>query len=173
MGGISILLILSFLLFFILTRCVWIYVIKDDVLKIELHLPILALSFDFSDKNKKGKKKKANQKSGFKLFKLIIDRIEMCSVHIKSISLPKGEYSGTSYFTRPYTYTAVLYGAIALLASKAGKVKIDDNAVIFSDTKKFKCNITVYTKLYYLIISAFAMYLNLKRENKKEAIYDR
>ena len=173
MGSISIFLILSFLLFFILTRCVWIYVIKDDDFKIELHLPIYALILDINGNGEKEKSKSTSKKNTLKAIRLITNRLRMCYVRIKSISLPKKEYEGTSGFTRPYTYTAILYALCALVESKSRGIIIEDRAIDFSDTKKIKCNITVYTRLYYFIISAFTIYLNLKRENKKEVLYDR
>ena len=172
MESISIFLILSFLLFFILTRYVWIYVIKDDGFKIELHLPIFALILDINVNGEK-EKSKSTSKNTLKAIRLIINRLRMCYVRIKSISLPKKEYDGASIFTRPYTYTAILYALCALVESKSRGIIIEDRAIDFSDTKKIKCNITVYTRLYYFIISAFTMYLNLKRENKKEVLYDR
>ena len=57
MAEVQIILILSFLIFFISTRRVWVRIIKKEVLRVEFHLPLLALHL-IGNRDKKNKKKK-------------------------------------------------------------------------------------------------------------------
>ena len=52
MAGTQIMLIIGFLLLFWLTRVVWVRIIKEDRLVIELHLPLLALCISKANQNK-------------------------------------------------------------------------------------------------------------------------
>ena len=61
MAGILISLLLVFLVFFIMTRTVWVRIIKGKDFKVEIHLPILAIHIvkknDNGDKRKNPKSK--------------------------------------------------------------------------------------------------------------------
>ena len=60
MAGLLIFILLSFALFYYLTRIVWVRIIKGEEFIIELHLPIFAIYLikrkDKGDNNKKAKK---------------------------------------------------------------------------------------------------------------------
>ena len=66
MVGVLIGLIISFLLFFVLTRKVWVRVIKEEKLRVQFHLPLLALHLISEDKSKQteDKDKKLSTRAG-------------------------------------------------------------------------------------------------------------
>ena len=50
-------LIISFLIFYVITRTVWVRIIKEECLKIELHLPLSAIKLSFPKEDDKKKSK--------------------------------------------------------------------------------------------------------------------
>ena len=156
MAGIFISMFILVLVFFITTRVVWLNIIKDEKLRVELHLPIIAVYLTKSDKNNKNSKKKKRAFTSInyrRIGSLISYAIEKSEIIIKQISFPKKneEFKRTS-FTRPYRNQSAFFALHAYLNSKAEKLTVYDNAIVLSgDNSELLYNFTVKFRLYHLI----------------------
>ena len=75
MAGIFILILLSFALFYFLTRTIWVRIIKDENFKIEIHLPLLSLHFT-NESRKKSNKKTCRKINFIDYYRIITDIVE-------------------------------------------------------------------------------------------------
>ncbi len=175
MAGVQIGLILSFLLFFILTRRVWVRIIKEDVLRIEMHLPLLAL-YLYGDKDKKKKKKKETDKLSTRAYIRIIAgtlrRVRRCEVAVKKITLPcKADSFGTMTLVKPFGYQGLIYAIIAYLKTKAHKLILEDNAITSSpDITEAQYYFTVKLRLYELIYAVLTFRRGVYEEKRARRI---
>ena len=160
MAGVLISILFFFILFFVLTRKVFVKIIKKEDLIIEIHLPILALILiqrSQRGNNSKRKAKKQEKKlsiiSYIRLITGIVARIKDAEIVVNSISIPiKSKEFDKSTTIRPLRQHALLCGFIAYLRTKTRNIFIEDNAFILSpDINALQCNITVKLRLYSLI----------------------
>ena len=80
MAVIFIFIIILFLMFYVLTRVIWVRVIYEDKVIIELHLPILSLKIsndpDGGNTRKKAKKKKLSGAATLRVISAVIKRVK-------------------------------------------------------------------------------------------------
>ena len=175
MAGILIFLLMSFVLFYLFTREVWVRIIKGDGFKIEIHLPILALHLikrSNDDDNSSAMDKKDNKPSllGYmRIISGIADRIKGTEISVKAIVLPiKAEDFDKSVILRPLRYQAALCALVAYLRTKTEKLTLEDNAIILSpDVNVLHCYLTLKIRLYRLIYGLISLRHAIYEEKKR------
>lgn len=173
MAELQICLILSFLLFFFLTRIVWVRIIKKKILRIEIHLPLLALHLYFTkDKKKKGEKETDQlcTRAYVRIITGMLRRTRKCRVEIKKIVLP----CQTNLFTattlvKPFAYQGLIYTIIAYLKTQAREIILCDNAIISSpDVNETQFYFTVKLRLFELIYAYLTFRRSIYEEKSKK-----
>ena len=178
MAGVLIGIILSFLLFFILTRKIWVRVIKDTNLRVQFHLPLLALHLKSESKKNqspesaKQEKKKDPRLSARAYIRIVagtLARIEDCEVVVKRVILPcKTENFGSMTLVNPFAYQGLIYAVIAYLKTKAKRLRLEDNAIISSpDVTETQFYLTVKLRLFQLIYALLTFRRGMKEEKIK------
>ena len=173
MAGILILLLISFVLFFLLTRIVWVRIIKGNSFKIEIHLPILAIHLikRNSDKDKKSNINDTNLSflGYIRILTHIANKIQGAKISVKAIALPiKSKDFDKTAILRPLRQQVLLYGIIAYLRTKTEKLTLEDNAIILSpDIDVLHCYVTLKIRLYKLIYGFIAITQAMRDEKKR------
>lgn len=167
-------LIISFLILFVITRTVWVRIIKEECFKIELHLPLWAVKLSFPKGNEK-RKSKAKRKidnisarAYLRIFGNTIERLRHSRVIIKRVLLPL-KLDGFSSMTlvAPFAYQGLIYAAIAYLRTKTYELTVLDNAIISSpDTKEIQFYLTVKLRLYQLIYAIMTVKRGIDEEKR-------
>ena len=170
MAEVQIILIFSFLCFFILTRVVWVRIIKRDVLKLEIHLPLLAIHLVFPKKEKAKKKEteKISTRAYLRIIAVTLKRVWDCEIMIKEINLPckTDSFSGLT-LVKPFGYQGLIYAAIAYLKTKAKHLTLEDNAIISSpDITEAQYHITVKLRLFKLIYALLTFRRGIYEEKR-------
>ena len=171
MAGIFILILLFFTLYFVLTRIIFVKIIKDEYFKIEIHLPLLAIHL-ITQKSDKKDPPKSTKISFFGYFRIItdaIDRLSEYEIYLDRVSLPiKREGFSYSTFLLPIGQETLIYSAIAYLEAKVKKLIIKDNAITLSpDVENMHFHLTVKLRLYHFIYIALFIYHRIKQERLK------
>lgn len=170
MAGVLIVLIFSFLFFFIFTRKIWVRLIKEKNLEIQLHLPLLAIHLTDSKNKKENKnKEKLGARAYIKVVAGTLERIKSCELVIKRVILPcKTEGFGALTLVRPFGYQGLIYAVIAYLKTKAKNLSLEDNAIISSpDVTEMQFHITAKLRLYQLIYAYMTFKRGVNEEKKK------
>ncbi len=172
MAGVLIGLIISFLLFFILTRKVWVRVIKEEKLRVQFHLPLLALHLISEEKSRQNedKKKKLSTRAYIRVIAGTLARISECELLIKRIILPCKikSFDGMS-LVRPFGYQGLIYAVIAYLKTKTQRLALEDNAIISSpDVTGAQYHITAKLRLYQLIYALLTFKRGINEEKKRK-----
>ena len=169
MAEVQICLILSFLLFFVLTRVVWIKIIKEEILIIEIHLPLLALLLYFNENKSEKRKKETDRLSTRAYVRIVAEtlrRTKDCRLEVKKIALPcKIDSFSTATLVKPFAYQGMLYAIIAYLKTQTSNLILFDNAIISSpDITEMQYYFTVKLRLFKLIYA----YLTFRHDMQKE-----
>ena len=168
MAKAQIMLIICFLIFFYLTRIVWVRIIKENHLVIELHLPLLALCLSF--KNKRGNKnKKASTKKYINILSKFLSHIKYCYFEIDRITLPMNRDKFNAFsLIKPYGYQGLLYAIIAYVKTKSSGLIIKDNAIISSpDVSEIQFFITIKLRLFQLIYALLTVKSGINKKAKR------
>ena len=183
MAKVQIGLIISFLIFFVLSRTVWVRIIKDDKFKIELHLPLLALCLSQNGEDKKKKRKSKEEikqkqakrlspRAYLRVFGNTLERIRRSTIIVKRVILPFNINGfDTMTLVTPFAYQGIIYTVIAYLKTKTDRLIIEDNAVISSpDVKKIHFYVTVKLRLYQLIYALLTFKRGVEEEKRARRI---
>ena len=170
MAEVQIILIFSFLCFFILTRVVWVRIIKREVLKIEIHLPLLAIHLIFpkKEKSKKNQAERISARVYSKIVAATLKRVWDCKIVIKEINLPckTNSFSGLT-LVKPFGYQGLIYAAIAYLKTRAKHITLEDNAIISSpDITEAQYYVTVKLTLFKLIYALMTFRRGIYEEKR-------
>ena len=171
-------LIISFLILFVLSRTVWVRIIKEEKFSFELHLPLLALCITEDrrkdekkkDINKKNKADKISTRAYIRIFSSALERIRKSTVIVKRVILPLNLSNFDSMtLVTPFAYQGLVYTIIAYLKTKTDKLIIEDNAIISSpDISKIQFYITVKLRLYQLIYALLTVKRGIEEEKRQE-----
>ena len=171
MAGIFILILLFFTLYFVLTRRIFVKIIKDEYFKIEIHLPLLAIHLitQKSDKKEKPKSTKIGFIGYFRIITDAIDRLSEYEIYLERVSLPiKREGFSYSTFLLPIGQETIIYSAVTYLKAKVKKLIIKDNAISLSpDVENLHFYLTVKLRLYHFISIALFIFRRIKQERLK------
>ena len=176
MAGILVFLLLSFVVFYILTSVTWVRVIKGEIFKIEIHLPLFALHLiwknDNGDKRKKSgdKDEKISYIGYFRIITGIVARMKNAIITVKSIKLPiKTDDFDKSAILKPLRQQALLYAFVAYLRTKTEKLTLEDNAITLSpDIDVLHCYVTFKLRLYELIHGLLSVRHSINEEKKRK-----
>ena len=170
MAGVLIGFILSFLFFFILTRKIWVRVIKENRLRIEIHLPLLALCLQARKERKADRGEGAlGARSYIRVIAGVLSKIGDCELLIKRIALPcRTEKFGALTLVSPFGYQGLVYTFIAYLKTKTKRLAIEDNAIISSpDIKEAQFYITARLYLFQFIRALMTFKRGVDEEKKR------
>ena len=170
-----VILLLFFALFYILTRVVWVRIIKGEKFKVEIHLPIFAIHLIKKDDNGDNKKKPIKEKNkplffGYlRIITGVVARIKNASILVNSIILPvKTDNFDKSAILRPLRQQALLCAFIAYLRTKTEKLTLSDNAIILSpDVDVIHCYVTIKLRLYELIHGLLSVWHSINEEKER------
>ena len=170
------LLLFAFIIFFIITREIFIKIIKSDDLKVEIHLPIFSICLINSSK-KENTNYREKSPSIFWYVSFISDmasRIEDLAIGVDKVIIPLGgDEFNHSDFIRSLRYQTIIYTFIGYLKAKIPDIYIKENAITLSSDVKYFCfDITVKLRLFQLIsglISFYTQYTH-RKEAKREKI---
>ena len=173
MAVIFIFIIILFLIFYVLTRVIWVRVICEDKVIIELHLPILSLKISNDpDGGKKeqqeSKKKKLSKAATIRIISAVIKRVKTSKIEIKKIKIPfdKQKLLRGNFFG-PIGYQYAIFAVVAYLSTKTEKLTIEDNAITLSpDIKRAQFYITVKPRMYEFISALIAYKIQHYKEIK-------
>lgn len=174
MAGLFIFLLLSFLLFYILTRVTWVRIIKGESFKAEIHLPIFSIHLIKRDDNGDNKKKTSEKDKplffGYiRIITGVVARMKNAKIEVKKILLPVNtEDFDKSAILRPLRQHALICAFIAYLRTKTEKLTLDDNAITLSpDIDVLHCYVTIKLRLYQLIHGLLSVRHSIYEEKKR------
>lgn len=154
MAELQIQILLSFLIFFIFSRNIWVRIIKKEKLKIEIHLPIFALVLTNKHTGVEEKKKKSLSPIGtLSLADEVIRQLRSCRVSLGSLIIPQGDAPfNASAFLRPIAKRNAVYTIIAFFKSRLKYFDVEKNAITISpDVSHTQFYITVKLRFFKLI----------------------
>lgn len=175
MAWVLIFLLFLFLIFYISTQIVWVKIIKEKELKLEIHLPILAIhlikSKDSGDNKKKDKKANVNPSlSGYlRITTDSINQLNNAKIEINRILLPiSTEDFNKSAILRPLRQHILICSLIAYIRTKSKKFILEDNAIILSpDVDVIHLQLTLKLRLYQLIQGLLSIRRSICEERKR------
>lgn len=174
MAGVQIGLIIIFLLFFVLTRRIFVRIMREENTNIEIHLPLLALCLTIKKKSKRDKKEteKLSVRAYIRIIAGTLKRVRKCEVLVEKIALPcKIDSFSQSTLLKPFGQQGLLYAAIAYIKSKAHKLILCDNAIISSpDITEAQYRITLKLRLFELIYALLTFRRGVYEEKRARRI---
>lgn len=172
MAAILILLIISFLLFYLLSSEIWVRIIKEEMLTFEFHTPLFAISLteNSNGRQKKDKKERLSYLAYIRIISAVIEKAKKTKIEIKKIHIPIEPRDLTgSGFSKPLKYQYLIFSLIAYFRKKTKKITIEDNALFLSpDITTAQFYITLKPRLYE-IISAYLTYRRQLKTEKERA----
>ena len=168
MAAILILIILIFLCLYLLSSEIWIRIIKEDVLRIELHTPLFALCFAENNNGRKKKKEKLSYLAYIRIISAVVEKAKNTKIEIKRIMIPIEQEGLTAgRLAKPFGYQYLIFSLIAYFREKIKKIDIENNALILCpDIKKAQFYLTLKTKLYEIISAYLAYRWQIKKEKE-------
>ena len=175
MAGISIFLIIAFLLFFILTRETRIKLTKYDILKIELHFQIVALVFINKKKNgdnKHNKSRSTTRREKRRIITTLFRVLKRGELFVFRLALPYEEIGGNIGFSAGHIgYNILLSSLISYFETKTKRLIVADDAIVFSpDVTSFQYDVTLKCKLYELIYAIVTLAIGIWKERKRKYV---
>ena len=175
MAWLLIFLLTIFILFYFVTRIVWVRIIKGDIFKAEIHLPIFAIHLiksDDSGDNKKQPDKQQDKPSALGYIRIItgiVEKIKDSKIEVKRVIIPiKTDNFNKSAILRPIRQHAFICAFIAYLRTKTEKLIIEDNAITLSpDIGVIHFYITIKLRLYQLIQALIWIWHSINEERKR------
>ena len=162
--------LLSFCVFYIMTRTVYLRITKEGGIKIELHLPITAVVLykaerdDNKYKNKKRGKIKTSISYYHRIIKCILALINESEIEIIRFSLPAPDEH-----EKAYKYKALFYTTLAYVKNKSKKLTFkDDGFLLFSDSSSLQLDISFKLYLYRLISLIFTVVYSITKEKRRK-----
>lgn len=167
MVGISIFLLLSFCLFIILTRRIWIKIEKENDLELEIHFPILAICLTKSKArnatNTRIKRRTPTLSDYPRIISALSQLLAFSELEISKFKLPL-----TDNTAKIYKYHTFFYYAVAYLKEKTKKLTISTDGLILSpDVKRFSFDLTLKTELYRLLLCGIRLSKGIIKEKIK------
>jgi len=161
MAIISILLILSFTLFFILTRDGIIRLRKEEGLRIEIHLQLIAFVINTRKKEKPSEKGKSETKKiVLKAARRLLKRSRVRLTRL-AIPYPREDASVTSLAR----YRILSAAAISYVETLSKQFVLCDNAIILSpDLSSIQYDLSIKCRLYEIVYALIKLGLHKLKE---------
>ena len=162
MPVIFILLILSFLLFFVITRKATIRLTKEENLRIEFHMQIIALVISPGGRQKgKGRKKSASRRSILAALRRLIKH---SNVIIYKLYVPFAEIRENS-ITASVRRRILSAMVISYLETMAERIYLADNAIILSpDLSSLQYDLSIESRLYLILYNLGELAFHILKE---------
>ena len=173
MAGLLICLLILFLIFYVFTRQTWVRIIKEDDLKIEIHLPILAIQVinrqnDGDNKKNSGEDQKLSYRAYLRIISAVLERSKNYEVVIKKITLPYSSDRVDKSIVGALRKHALICAVIAYLRTKSQKLFLEDNAITLSpDITKTHFYVTAKARLYEVIYALLTLRRGIYEEKKR------
>lgn len=163
MPVIFILLILSFLVFFIITRKATVRLIKEEKLRIEFHMQIIALVISPEGRQKgKGRKKKSTSHRG--IIAALRRLIRHSKVVIYKLHVPFAEIRENS-ITAAVRRRILSATIISYLETMAERIYLSDNAIILSpDLSSLQYDLSIESRLYMILYNLGGLAFHILKE---------
>ena len=160
---IFILLILSFLVFFIITRKATVRLIKEEKLRIEFHMQIIALVISPEGRQKgKGRKKKSTSHRG--IIAALRRLIRHSKVVIYKLHVPFAEIRENS-ITAAVRRRILSATIISYLETMAERIYLSDNAIILSpDLSSLQYDLSIESRLYMILYNLGGLAFHILKE---------
>ena len=160
---IFILLILSFLLFFVITRKATIRLVKEENLRIECHMQIFALviSPKGRQRDKSQKKKTASRRSILAALRRLIkhSKVVIYKLHVPFAEIRENSITAA---VRRQILSAMI---ISYLETVAEKIYLSDNAIILSpDLSSLQYDISIESRLYLILYNLGGLAFHILKE---------
>jgi len=162
------------ILFFILTRETYVYIIFEKGLRLEFHLVLFSLILT----EREGEKGQTKLKFRFysSLAKRILRLSEKSCINVKRIYPAKlNSLLSPEKIVKPYFYNALISGLLAYFFGKSKRITMEDNALVLIPDKNDGSivDIRVSSELYN-ILTALALILfdfqKYKRKGKRKNV---
>ena len=163
MPVIFILLILSFLVFFIITRKATVRLIKEEKLRIEFHMQIIALVISPAGRQRdKGRRK--NTASRRNILAALRGLIKHSNVIIYKLYVPFAEIRENS-ITAAVRRRILSAMVISYLETVAERIYLADNAIILSpDLSSLQYDLSIESRLYQIIYNLGGVAFHILKE---------
>ena len=162
------LLIITPLLFYLLTRKVRVSVIKDGTWRVDLHFTLFAIPFKKRLNKRKSKSEKKSDKkgSGGIIFRHVTDALAHAELEVRRLTVPMlpSKNDIAAAVTMPWKYHSVISALLALVHSRAKKLTVRDNAItLIPDSNEILIDASITIRLFHVILT----YLAIKRDEKR------
>ena len=171
MTAVSLILLLSDILFYVFTREAFVYVIYSNGLIIEFHLVIFSLVLTENQNKTKSLKPKIN------FYRALIKRISALSeksvIRIKTIRLNKlKSLLSADKIIGSFGYHAAISALLAYFYQKSKKLITEENAlVLIPDTNESSfVDIRLSTELYNIVFALLRLFFDLNKSRRKGKI---
>ena len=163
MPVIFILLILSFLFFFVTTRKATIRLIKEEDLRIECHMQIIALVIKPGGRQKgKGQRKKSASRRS--ILAALRRLIKHSNVIIYKLYVPFAEIRENS-ITAAVRRRILSAMVISYLETMAERIYLSDNAIILSpDLSSLQYDLSIESRLYLILYNLGGLAFHILKE---------
>lgn len=160
---IFILLILSFLILFVITRKSTVRLIKEENLRIEFHMQIIA--FVISPKGRQGGKGRQKKSTSRRSILAALRRlIRHSKVIIYRLHVPFAEILGNS-ITAAVRRRILSATIISYLETMAERIYLSDNAIILSpDLTSLQYDVSIETRLYQILYNLIGLAFHKLKE---------
>ena len=163
MPVIFLLLILSFLVFFVITRKSTVRVIKEENLRIEFHMQIIALVISPKGRQRdKGRRKKTASRRN--ILAALRRLIKHSKVAINKLHVPFAEIRENS-ITAAVRRRILSAMIISYLETMAEEIYLSDNAIILSpDLSSLQYDVSIESRLYQIIYNLTGLAFHILKE---------
>ena len=162
---IFILLILSFLLFFVTTRKATIRLIKEEDLRIECHMQIIALVIKPAGRQKGERQRKRKKAASRRSILATLRRlIKHSNVIIYKLYVPFAEIRENS-ITAAVRRRILSAMIISYLETMAERIYLSDNAIILSpDLSSLQYDLSIESRLYMILYNLGGLAFHILKE---------
>ena len=168
MTGFAIFLLVFALVFYILTRETYVFVIYSGRLSLEFHLVIFSLVLSEGDSTDKSFKPKL--KFYQKMIKELTRLSEKCYIKVHSIRLARlNSLLSPTKIPYSYAYHMVISSLLAYFSAKSKKLTIEDNSLtLIPDSQQSDfVNVSLCTELYNILFVLVKMLVFFKKYSKE------
>lgn len=168
MTAVSLILLVSALVFYILTRETYVVILYNNGIRIEFHLVIFSLILTEGEDEKGGVRPK------IKFYTFLIKRLarlsERSCIRVNSIRLSKlKSLFSPDEITSSYIYHALISSLIAYLYQKSKKLTLENNAlVLIPDSQDISyVDIHLSTELYNIVYALTKILFDYRKYKKR------
>lgn len=167
MAKISILIIISFIFFYILTRESMVRLIRGEKMIIEIHMQIFAFIIGSANGGEKRKKRDAlSREAKRKILTALLRTMKRCKIRLNKLLIPYSEKDNSS-ITRIVRYRIISATILSCFDSISEGLYYSDDAVTLSpDISSIQYDVSIKLRLYQLIHALIKLGIHVLKEKK-------